>query len=80
MENHVKVYGDYGYESECLLHECNTVGQATAWLARYTRNGDMGGYKVLEIATFAEDGEYITQLSVNADDIWYEAQESVVVG
>jgi hypothetical protein len=68
MEKHVKIYGDYGYEGECLLHECNTVQEAQRWVQGYLRDG-MGGYSVIEAATFAEDGEYVVQFAQHADDM-----------
>jgi hypothetical protein len=71
MEKPIKIYGDYGYESECLLHECDTRQEGIRWLNGYTRsNDDGGGYKVIEVAEFAEDGEYIAFASWTSEDFY----------
>lgn len=63
------VYGDYGYVSECELYETNSLQEARTFARRYTRWGDFGGYNVIEVAWFADDGEYVTELRIEADDI-----------
>ncbi len=62
------VYGDYGYVTENLLFESNSVNEAIAWAENYTRFGDMGGYSVIEVAWFAKDGTYETTWTRNAED------------
>lgn len=62
-----KIYAEYGYESECLLEEFDHYQDAVKWLNGYTRGGDFGGYSVIEIAEFAEDGEYIVHKKVEAE-------------
>lgn len=63
------VYGDYGYNSEQELYVTNSLQEARDWARRYTRWGDMGGYNCIEVAWFADDGEYITELRIMADDV-----------
>lgn len=63
------VYGDYGYNSEQELYETQSLTEALDWARRYTRWGDMGGYNCIEVAWFADDGEYITELVIRADEI-----------
>jgi hypothetical protein len=61
-----KFYGDYGFETECLLEEFATLSEATRWVQGYTRR-DMGGYQVIEVLTFANNnlaGEMILHFSV----------------
>jgi len=75
-----KIYGDYGYLSECLLEEFETLSEAVRWCDGYTSDGDFGGYTVIEIATFAEDGEYIVERRYDVDDYrdeteWYEGDD-----
>ena len=55
----IKVYGDYGYTSECLLYETDSISAATQWAEGYIDRGDFGGYNMIEVAEFADDGEYI---------------------
>lgn len=67
------IFGDYGYTSECELEAFTSYSEAKRWLDRYTRYGDLGGYSVIEIATFSADGEYITHDVVRADDLEWAA-------
>ena len=62
------VYGDYGYVSECELYTTNNLQEAKDFATNYTRWGDFGGYNVIEVAWFADDGEYIEELRILADD------------
>jgi hypothetical protein len=62
-----KIYGDYGYTSECLLKECDTRGEALRWADRYVEDG-FGGYAVIEVARFEEDGEYTVIQKYRAED------------
>jgi hypothetical protein len=54
-----QVFGDYGYTSECLLWEGDSEGEAVRWADGYTRHGDLGGYGLIEVARFADDGEFV---------------------
>lgn len=63
-----KIYGDYGYVSEKLLEEFDTLSAAEDWIERWFGDGDFGGYAVIEIATFAEDGEYLIERRWDAED------------
>lgn len=63
-----KVYGDYGYQSECELHESDSQNAAVRWLTEYVRQGDTGGYNILEVAYFANDGEYVTVHTIRANE------------
>lgn len=64
-----KIYGDYGYTSENLLEEFATYSEAKRWFDRYTQWGDMGGYNRIEIAEFAESGEYIVWDALYLDEV-----------
>jgi hypothetical protein len=66
-----KIYGDYGYTTENLMEEFDTYEEARRWVDGYTRWGDFGGYDVIEIARFAEDGEYVIEYSVKVEDFDY---------
>ena len=61
------VYGDYGYESETLLAEFDNIHDAQRFFAGYTRT-DLGGYKVVEVASFADDGEYLIHEWLGSED------------
>jgi hypothetical protein len=61
------VYGDYGYLSEELLEEFSQLAEALRWVSEYIRGGDFGGYDVIEVASFADDGEYITHTTFRKD-------------
>ena len=63
------VWGDYGYNSEQELYSTNNLQEAKDFARNYTRWGDMGGYRCIEVAWFADDGEYITELCIREDDI-----------
>ena len=62
------VYGDYGYESECELYSTNNLQEAKDFARNYTRWGDFGGYNIIEVAWFTDDGEYIEELTIRADE------------
>lgn len=47
-----KVYGDYGYRSECELYESDNLQEAKVWAGNYVRWGDFGGYSVIEVFHF----------------------------
>jgi hypothetical protein len=61
-------YGDYGYNTECVLAEFNSVAEGKRWLNGYIRDGNMGGYKMIEIASIAENGEYVVHESVYEEE------------
>jgi hypothetical protein len=62
-----KIYGDYGYVSECLLHEESDRMEALLWATRYTRGGDLGGYNIIEVAYFDKE-EYVPIMSYRQED------------
>jgi cytosine/adenosine deaminase-related metal-dependent hydrolase len=62
------VYGDYGYTSEQELYDTPNLQEALDFARNYTRWGDMGGYNCIEVAWFADDGEYMEELRILADD------------
>lgn len=77
-----KIYGDYGYIGETLLEEFDTQSEAEDWVERYCGDGDFGGHWVIEIATFAEDGEYCVHRRFDADDfrdetVWDEEDDVI---
>ena len=63
------VFGDYGYESECELYSTNNLQEAKDFARNYTRWGDFGGYNIIEVAWFNEDGEYMTEERIMAEDM-----------
>jgi hypothetical protein len=71
-----KIYGDYGYTSETLLEEFDTLSEALRWADGYVEDG-FGGYAVIEIATFADDGEYVVEKVYRAEDYedFYEGDD-----
>ena len=75
LEKDYGVFGDYGYVSECLLFETDSVNEAIGWAERYTKFGDFGGYSVIEVARFAKDGIYETAWCKHneAEMLWDEA-------
>jgi hypothetical protein len=56
-----QIFGDYGYTSETLLEEFDTLGEAKDWVDGYIQYGDFGGYAAVEVIRFADDGEAITE-------------------
>jgi hypothetical protein len=72
------VYGDYGYESETLLNSFKTLSEAERFFTKYTRD-DLGGYNVVEVASFADDGEYLVHdrrdSEMYGDDDYYYDDE-----
>lgn len=69
-----KIYGDYGYVSECLLHEEDERLDALAWTAKYTRGGDLGGYNLVEVAYF-DDDEYVPIMVYRQEDFVEEEDD-----
>lgn len=63
------VYGDYGYNSEQELYSTNSLAEAKSFARDYTQGGDLGCYICIEVAWFADDGEYRTELCIRADEI-----------
>lgn len=65
-----KIFGDYGYTGESLLAEFDTLQAAVDWLRNYEAEtfGILGGYHVVEIATFTDSGEYVTHETLRAED------------
>ena len=65
-----KIFGDYGYISETLLTEFDTLQAAVDWLLTYEAEtfGSLGGFHVVEIATFTDSGEYVTHETLRAED------------
>lgn len=59
-----QIFGDYGYTSETLLEEFDTLREAKRWVDGYARNGYFGGYEAVEVIRFADDGEAITEYLV----------------
>lgn len=71
-----KVYGDYGYNSQTLLAEHDTLTDALNWADAYCADGDFGGYSMIEVAWFAEDGEYVTERRFDPEDYQDETEWS----
>jgi hypothetical protein len=69
-----KIYGDYGYTSECLLHEADTRSEALRWADDYIAD-DFGGYAVIEVAVHLSNGEYSTIHTYRAEDYLYEGDD-----
>ena len=63
-----KIYGDYGYQSETLLWETDDRAEALRWAERAGADG-VGGHDVIEVARFADDGEYMTVMVYRAEDL-----------
>ena len=74
-----KIYGDYGYVSECLLRECETRTEAELWIDGYTRDGDLGGYNIIEAGCFEEDGKFVVFERVESMEDFYEADDDFVL-
>lgn len=62
------IYGDYGYIAETQLEKFNDFGDAVHWVENYVDDGDMGGYNVIEIATFDGD-EYVVERRWDAETV-----------
>jgi hypothetical protein len=55
------VYGSYGYTNEQLYYEGPDYAQAQRAFDHVTDDPeDMDGHEVVEIASFASDGEFLT--------------------
>jgi hypothetical protein len=72
MPDMFQVYGDYGYTSQTLLKDSGSVSECTQWVERYMRDGDWGGYSVIEIARHLPDGEYDVAMRWEKDDDTYD--------
>lgn len=62
------VFGDYGYTSEELLYESDSLSDAIAWARQYIRWDNFGGYSVIEVASFSADGEYCVEDAYSAPE------------
>ena len=65
-----QIFGDYGYISETLLEEFDSLDEAIRWVDGYTEDGDLGGYDRIEVCTFADDGELIVHYEVEENPEW----------
>ena len=65
-----QVYGNYGYLGENLLFESNSLDHAIRWATRYVRWGDFGGYSLIDVANFTEDGEFISHWSRSEEEAY----------
>jgi len=61
MQLEYTVFGDYGYTSETELHTTTSLSSAKHWAERYCERDDMGGFTVVEVAWFSDNGEYVTE-------------------
>lgn len=68
------VFGDYGYMSECELEVFKTEDRAIQFVKGYTKHGDMGGYNMIEVISFADSGECIVHYKVDAEFIEPEVE------
>ena len=62
------VYGDYGYTDETELFTSTSEQEAIDWAKNYVRDGDTGGYMVIEVAYHATTGEYQTVYTYQKSD------------
>lgn len=63
------VFGDYGYENEEELFRAETEAEAENFAREYVADGDFDGFQKIEVAYFAEDGEYVdTWTEFNPED------------
>ena len=63
LEKDYGVFADYGYVTETILFETDSVNQAINWAERYTQFGDFGGWAVIEVGWFDAKGVYQTAWS-----------------
>lgn len=56
------VYADYGYKTETCLYEGSKAGAMTVFFQNKSEVST-DGYEMLEVAYFAEDGEYVTLIT-----------------
>ena len=54
-----KVFSNYGYNSEELIAECDTLGHAINYFRNFISEWAQPGERV-EIISFADDGEAVT--------------------
>lgn len=66
MQKEYTVFGDYGYTSETALYTTNSLNAAINWAKRYCENDC--GYSVIDVAWFADDGEYITEWTKHIEE------------
>ncbi len=77
-----KIYGDYGYNSETLLEQFDTVDSAVRWVERYVADGDLGGYSMIEVAVFrAEEYEVVRRWDADdyVDESMFEGDDDFAV-
>lgn len=75
-----EIYGDYGYTTETLLEQFDSRSEAVLWAKNYAESGDFDGYSIIEVAFFAEDGEYVSVIRYDAEDyedetVFYEGDD-----
>ena len=61
-----KLYINYGYMSEELVAECDTVRQAVNRMNDYVQEWGQLAYERIEVISFADDGEAITHAALAA--------------
>lgn len=63
-----EVYGDYGYVSEKRLMQTYSYAEAMKCFRFYAQKEDLHGFKVVEVASFDDDGEYVTHECVHKEE------------
>jgi hypothetical protein len=58
-----RIYGDWQWSSQCLLHQCGTANEAIGWAEAYTKGGNTGGYNTIEVVTKGKDRDFVVWAS-----------------
>lgn len=69
MSTQYHVFADYGYVTECELFTTFSEAEAVSWCQQYVQDGAADSHDSVEVAYFADDGEYIDILRFTAEDI-----------
>ena len=64
------VYGDFGMQTECVLFQSEYLYDAIAFGNGYTKRGDLGGYKVIEVISLDEMGVEVVESNWFNEDIF----------
>lgn len=68
MDREYTVFGDYGYTTETELYTTTSLNAAKRWAERYCDSDNMGGFVVVEVAWFSDNGEYVTEWKREAEE------------
>ena len=68
MEKEYIVFGDYGYTTEKEMYATNSLNTAIQWAKQFAKKEQANKFSKIEVAWFADDGEFVTEWSHQVEE------------